>query len=65
MSGDIFTGKMKQLAWNIKAEFSELTDTDLQDVENKQQLEWLLQEKYGIAKEEIWERLDVFAKKYL
>jgi uncharacterized protein YjbJ (UPF0337 family) len=39
MSGDIFTGKMKQIAGNIKAEWSDITDTDLQEIENKEQLE--------------------------
>jgi len=58
-------GKIKQIAWNIKAEFSDLTDTDLENVENKEQLEWVLQEKYGLAKEEAGEKLDEFAKKYL
>jgi len=65
MSGDIFTGKIKQLAWNIKAEFSDLTDTDLENIENKEQLEWVLQEKYGLAKEEAGNKLDEFAKKYM
>jgi len=65
MSGDIFTGKIKQLAWNIKAEWSDLTDSDLEKVENRQQLEWIVQEKYGLAKEEAGEKLDEFAKKYL
>jgi len=65
MSGDIFTGKIKQLAGNLQAEFSDLTETELEDVENRAQLEWLLQEKYGLAKEEVWNKLDDFAKKYL
>jgi len=65
MSGDIFKGKIKQLAGNIKAEWSDLTDTDLENVENKEQLEWVIQEKYGLAKEEAGEKLDEFAKKYL
>jgi len=39
MSGDIFIGKMKQIAGNLQAEFSDLTETDLQNIENKSQLE--------------------------
>lgn len=65
MSGDIFAWKMKQLLGNIQAEFSDLTETDLEDIENRQQLEWLIQEKYGLAKEEAGSKLDDFAKKYL
>jgi hypothetical protein len=37
----------------------------LQEIENKEQLEWLLQEKYGLAKEEVGSKLDDFAKKYM
>lgn len=65
MSGDIFVGKLKQMIGNLKAEWSDLTDTELQDVENREQLEWLIQEKYGLAKEEVGEKLDEFAKKYM
>lgn len=65
MSGDIFAWKMKQLLWNIRAEFSDLTETDLEEVENRQQLEWIIQEKYGIAKEDAAKKLDEFAKKYM
>ncbi len=65
MSGDIFAWKMKQILGNIRAEFSDLTETDLENVENRTQLEGIIQEKYGLAKEDAAEKLDEFAKKYL
>ncbi len=65
MSGDIFAGKMKQILGNIRAEFSDLTETDLENVENRTQLEGVIQEKYGLAKEEAAKKLDEFAKKHM
>lgn len=56
---------MKQILGNIRAEFSDLTETDLENVENRTQLEGIIQEKYGLAKEDAAEKLDEFAKKYL
>ena len=65
MSGDIFMWKLKQKLWDIKAEWSELTESDISEISNKEQLVGKLQEKYWYAKEEAWEKADEFAKKYM
>lgn len=65
MSGDIFMWKLKQKIWDMKAEWSELTDADLDGISNKEQLIWKLQEKYGYAKEDAMKKADEFAKKYM
>lgn len=65
MSGDIFMWKLKQKIWDIKAEWSELTDSDLEWISNKEQLVWKLQEKYWYAKEDALKKADEFAKKYM
>lgn len=65
MNKDIFVWKMKQLAWNIKAEWADLTDIELEGISNQEQFEGLIQEKYGLAKEEVSKKIDEFQKKYL
>lgn len=65
MNKDIFVWKMKQLAWDIKAEWSDLTDGEINGISNKEQLEGLIQEKYGLAKEEVSNKVAEFEKKYL
>lgn len=65
MNTDIFWGKVKQFIWDIQQQWSELTDDDIWEITNKEQLIWKLQERYWYAKEEAEEHADNFAKKYL
>lgn len=57
--------KLKQKVWDIKAEFSEFTESDVSEISNKEQLIGKLQEKYWYAKEEALKKADEFAKKYM
>jgi len=49
----------------VKAEWADLTDVELDGISNQEQLEGLLQEKYGLAKEEVSKKMNEFQKKYL
>lgn len=65
MNKDIFMWKIKQMVWDIKAEWSDLTDDDLLWVDNKDQLIWKIQEKYWHIKEDAEKQVDAFADKIL
>ena len=53
MSWDIIEGKWKQFKGKAREEWGELTDDELDQAEgDRQQLEGLLQEKYGKTKAE-------------
>ncbi|WP_417260086.1 CsbD family protein [Celeribacter sp.] len=62
MSWDIIEGKWKQFKGKAREEWGELTDDELDQVSGeRQQLEGLLQEKYGKTKAEAKEAVDSFA----
>ncbi|HLF27589.1 MAG TPA: CsbD family protein [Anaerolineae bacterium] len=59
--GDILEGKWKQLRGSIKTTWGKLTDDDLDRISGKRdQLEGMLQEKYGYAKERARTEIDQF-----
>lgn len=65
MNSDITAGKWKQMVGKAKQHWGDLTDDDLKVAEGgAEQLQGILQEKYGRTKEQAQEQLDEFVKKY-
>ena len=63
MNWDQVKGSWKQLQGQLKSKWGKLTDDDLTVVEGKRdQLAGVLQEKYGMAKEQAEKELDSFIK---
>lgn len=53
MNSDIMSGKWKQLKGQVKAKWGELTDDELDQVDgNYERLVGLVQERYGLQREE-------------
>jgi uncharacterized protein YjbJ (UPF0337 family) len=62
---DILAGKWKQLRGEIQSRWGKLTDDDLDRIEGDAvKLAGLLQERYGIARDEAQRRVDEFVKSY-
>lgn len=54
MNRDILAGKWKQLKGDVRAKWGRLTDDELDQVGgNAEKLVGLVQERYGIAREEV------------
>ena len=65
MNQDILEGKWKQLRGEVKSRWGKLTDDDLDRIEgDAEKLVGLLQERYGIARDEAQRRVDEFAQSY-
>ena len=65
MNQDILAGKWKQLRGEIQSRWGKLTDDDLDRIEGDAvKLAGLLQERYGIARDEAQRRVDEFIKNY-
>ena len=63
MNESILKGKWKQIKGNVKKQWGELTDDDLDVVEgNAEILSGKIQEKYGKTKEEADEEIRAFEK---
>ena len=61
MNWDQIEGNWKQYRGKAKAKWGELTDDDLAAIAGRrEQLAGVLQERYGIAKEEAHRELDAF-----
>lgn len=61
MNKDILLGKWKQLKGEVKKQWGNLTDEDLDRAEGDQdKLLGILQEKYGYSKDQAQEQLDRF-----
>jgi len=64
MNWDQIEGNWKQMKGRIKQAWSKLTDDELENIKGKRdRLEGMIQERYGIAKEDAKKQLDEFAKK--
>ena len=63
MNWDQTEGKWKQLKGSVKEKWGKLTDDDLTQIAgNKDKLVGIVQERYGIAKEEAQKRADEWLK---
>jgi len=63
MNWDQIKGSWKQVQGQMKAKWGKLTDDDLTVVAGKRdQLAGVLQQKYGLAKEQAEKELDEFIK---
>ena len=65
MNQDILEGKWKQLRGEVKIRWGKLTDDDVDRIAgNAEKLVGLLQERYGIARDEAQRRVDEFSQSY-
>lgn len=65
MNQDILEGKWKQIAGRAREQWGTLTDDELAQVEGRaERLAGLIQEKYGISREEAHQSVRAFFDKY-
>ncbi|MEL6913954.1 MAG: CsbD family protein [Pseudomonadota bacterium] len=63
MTADALKGKWKEMKGKLRTEFGELTDDELEAVKgDREQLEGLIQKRYGKAKAEISRMIDEIEK---
>jgi uncharacterized protein YjbJ (UPF0337 family) len=63
MNWDQMQGKWKQLKGSLRQKWGKLTDDDLEQINgNRDKFVGILQERYGIAREEAQRRADEWAK---
>jgi len=61
MNRDQWQGKWKQLTGQVKKQWGQLTDDDLNQIDgDRERLEGKIQERYGIAREEARKQIDDF-----
>ena len=61
-NSDIFEGKWKQMKGKVQSKWGKLTDDEVDQVEgDSQKLEGLLQERYGMAREEAKKQIRAMA----
>ncbi len=61
MNKDIIKGKWKEIRGQLKQQWGKLTDDDISKMQgNYEELEGLLQKRYGYKKEEIQEKIEEF-----
>ena len=64
MNWDIVEGKWKQLKGSVQNQWGKLTDDDVDQVAgNREKLVGMLQERYGVAKDEAERQIDDFASR--
>lgn len=62
MNWDRIEGNWKQLTGNVKTQWGKLTDDDIAQINgNREILEGKLQERYGIAKDEVSKQVDTWS----
>ncbi|MCC5844774.1 MAG: CsbD family protein [Verrucomicrobia bacterium] len=65
MNSDILKGKWKQLVGSAKAKWGRLTDNELDEVAgDSERLAGLIQEKYGVTKEDAKRQIDDWNKEH-
>ena len=65
MNWDIIEGNWNQAKGKVKEQWGKLTDDDLATISGKRdQLAGKLQERYGMAKDEVDKQLETFASSY-
>ncbi|WP_299968991.1 CsbD family protein [uncultured Roseobacter sp.] len=61
MNWDIIKGNWKQMTGSVKSKWGELTDDEVDQVEgDRERLAGLIQERYGVAKDEAERQIDAF-----
>ncbi|MGE0489294.1 MAG: CsbD family protein [Vulcanimicrobiota bacterium] len=61
MNSDILKGKWKQMKGDVKAKWGKLTDDDLDRIEgDSEKLVGIIQERYGMAREEAHKNLNTW-----
>ncbi len=64
MNWDIVEGKWKQLKGEVQNQWGKLTDDEVDRIQgNREKFVGLVQERYGIAKDEAERQVDDFAKR--
>ena len=64
MNWDTIEGNWKQMAGKVKQQWGNLTDDDLAKVSGKrEELEGVLQTRYGYSKEQVKKELDTWSAK--
>lgn len=62
MNWDRIEGNWKQFSGNVKAQWGKLTDDDITEIKgNRQILEGKIQERYGLAKDEVAKQVNTWA----
>lgn len=65
MNTDIAEGKWKQLKGKVHEQWGKLTDDEIDRIEGKrQQFAGVMQERYGLSKEEAEQNFDDLKRKY-
>lgn len=66
MNKNIWKGKWMQLKGEIQSKWGDLTNDELDKIEgDREKIQGLIKEKYGIREEEIKKSLDEIEEKYL
>ena len=64
MNKDQWQGKWKQLTGQVKQQWGQLTDDDLDQIAgDRERLEGKIQERYGIEREEARKQIDEFERR--
>ena len=65
MNWDIVKGNWKQMKGSIQSKWGELTNDELDQIEgDRERLSGLIQERYGLAKDEAERQLDEFVDRH-
>jgi uncharacterized protein YjbJ (UPF0337 family) len=65
MSWDVIAGNWKQLTGKVKEQWGKLTDDDIAKIAGKrEQLEGVIQEKYGFGKDKAKAEVDEWVAKH-
>lgn len=65
LNEDVMKGKWKQVRGAIKAQWGKLTDDELEKTSgNLMSIAGIIQEKYGLKKEEVQDKLNSISAKY-
>ena len=63
MNADVFKGKWHQFKGEVKSRWGKLTDDDLAVINGRRdQLEGKIQERYGVAKDQVKSDVDTWLK---
>lgn len=61
MNWDIIKGNWKQMKGQVQSKWGELTDDEIEQAEgDRERLAGLIQERYGVAKDEAERQIDAF-----